>query len=235
MDLHYDFGADPANPAQHRVEQLERLAACFQSVIGHDLPNRLIALQGLARLLEDQYANRLDEPGRALLRRLADLSMRSDGLVRTLAEIGRMTRDPGPVEAAPLPEVAREAAAEVNLLCSGWSVEYHFTADASVLRVSRRSLLLVLIHLIRNAVEAGGGRARPLELGSRRTAEGVEWWVQDDGRGLSESQQGRLFECSSGGLGLFLVRQLVAGWGGAVRVHSQPGSGTTFTILVRTA
>ncbi len=237
MDLSYDFGPDAANPVARRVEQLERLLACFQRALGHELPNQLVALQGLARLVEQDQAPRLSDEGRAILLRLADLARRSDVLVRALAEIGRLTRDPGPVEAVPLLDVAREAAAEVNLLSSGWSVEYHFTPEASVLPVSRRSLRFVLIHLMRNAVQAGGGRAKPLEVGSRRTAEGVEWWVSDDGRGIPDAAQGRLFECFAGGagLGLFLVRQLVAGWGGAVRIRSEPGRGTTFTVLVRTA
>ena len=126
MDLHYDFGPDPANPARRRVEQLERVLACFQKALGHELPNQLVALQGLARLVEEEQAARLNDEGRALLLRVANLARRADVLVRSLAEIGRLTCDPGPVEAVALPDVAREAAAEVNLLSSGWSVEYHF-------------------------------------------------------------------------------------------------------------
>lgn len=34
------------------------------------------------------------------------------------------------------------------------------------------------------------------------------------------------------GLGLFVVRQLVAGWKGALRIRSEPGRGTTVTFLV---
>jgi signal transduction histidine kinase len=237
MDIQHDFGPDRANPAARKLEQLERLTACFQKALGHELPNQLVALQGLARLAVAECGNRLDADGRELLERLAGLARRTDGVVRALAEIGRLTRDPGPAEAVSLPEVAREAVAEVNVLSSGWSVEYHFCPEATAFPVSRRGLRAALFHLIGNAVQAGGGRARPLEIGSRRTPEGVEWWVKDDGRGLSEAQLGRLFECFSGeggGLGLFLVRQLVAGWGGAVRVHSEPGQGTTFTVLVRT-
>ena len=235
MDIQHDFGPDPANPTLRRLEQAERLLGCFQRALGHELPNQLVALQGLARLVEMEQADHLNEEGRGHLARLADLARRTDNVVRALAEIGRLTRDAGSAETVALPDAAREAAAEVNLLSSGWSVEYHFHPEASALRVARRGLRLVLVHLIRNAVEAGGGRAVPLEVGSRRAAEGVEWWVKDDGRGLTDSQQAGLFECFAGGagLGLFLVRQIVAGWGGALRVHSEPGRGTTVTVLVR--
>ena len=235
MDIQHDFGPDPANPLLRRLEQVERLLTCFQRALGHELPNHLVSMQGLARLVELEQGDRLDEEGRGHLLRLADLARRTDGVVRTLAEIGRLTRDAGPAEAVSLADAAREAAAEVNLLSSGWSIEYHLDGQASALRVPRRGLRLVFVHLIRNAVQAGGGRAAPLEMGSRRTPEGVEFWVKDDGRGISESQQERLFECFAGGagLGLFLVRQIVAGWGGAVRVQSAPGQGSTFTLLVR--
>jgi len=236
MDIQHDFGPDPANPTSRRLEQLERLLGCFQQALGHELPNQLVALQGLARLVELEQGDRMDEKGRGHLLRLADLARRTDDLVRALAEIGRLTRDAGPAEAVSLPEAAREAAAEVNLLSSGWSIVYHFDPEASVLRVARRGLRLVLVHLLRNAVQAGGGRAAPIELGSRRTPDGVEWWVKDDGRGLPESRQAGLFECFAGGAGpgLFLVRQIVAGWGGAVRVQSEPARGSTFTLLIRT-
>ena len=237
MELHLDFAPDPANPLQCKIEQLERLLGCFQKALGHEFANQLVALQGLARLLVEEQSDRLDEEGRSLLLHAADLARRADGLARTLADMGRVLRDLGPAETAALPDVAYEAAAEVNLLFPGWAVRYHFPQEASVLPVSRRSLRLVLIHLLRNAVQAGGGRLVPLDVGSRRTAEGVEWWVKDDGRGLTDAERSNLFECFAGGtagLGLFLVRQIVVAWGGAVSVQSAPGKGTTFSVLVRT-
>lgn len=238
MDLRFDFGPDPANPAR-RVEQLERLLGCFQKALGHELPNQLVALQGLARLIEMEQADRLDDEGRAHLLRLADLVRRTDGLVRVLAEIGRLMRERGTAEVSSLSDVAREAAAEVSVSISGWSIRYAFDPEATALPVSPRSLRLVLVHLLRNAVQAAGGAASQVEIGSRRIADGVEWWVKDDGRGLAETQAIRLFECFVGGatasLGLFVVRQVVAEWGGALRVQSDPGAGTTITVLVPTS
>ena len=236
MELHHDFAPDPADPSRRTIEQLERLLGCFQKALGHEFANQLVALQGLTRLLVEEQGERLDEEGRSLLVHVADLARRADGLARALADMGRVLRDPAPVEVVALPDIAGEAAAEVNLLFSGWSAAYHFPREASVLSVSRRSLRIVLVHLLRNAVQAGGGRQVPLDVGSRRTSEGVEWWVTDDGRGLTETEQSNLFECFSGGtagLGLFLVRQIVAAWGGAVGVRSAPGKGTTVTVLVR--
>jgi signal transduction histidine kinase len=237
MDLQYDFGPDAANPLRPRVEQLERLLGCFQKALGHELPNQLVALQGLARLVEMEQADRLDAEGRVHLSRLADLAQRADGLIRTLAEIGRLTRGGGPPEETCLAEAAREAAAEVNLTTTGWSIRYALEPGATVLPVRRPSLRLVLVNLLRNAVQAEGGCASDVELGSRRVPDGIEWWMKDNGRGLTEAQAPRLFECFAGGgstgLGLFVVRQIIAGWDGALRFHSEPSAGTTITVLVR--
>ncbi len=238
MDLQYDFGPDAANPERRKIEQLERLLGCFQKALGHELPNQLVALQGMARLIEMEQADRLDEEGRTHLLRLADLARRTDDLIRALAEIGRLARDRGPAEFSSLTDAAREAAAEVSAPTLPWSISYALDPQATVLPVSRRSLRIVLVHLLRNAVQANGGRASQVEVGSRRIAEGIEWWVKDDGRGLSETKAARLFECFAAGgttgLGLFVVRQVVAGWGGRIRVRSEPGAGATIAMLVRT-
>jgi signal transduction histidine kinase len=238
MDIHHDFGPDAADPTLPGRERRERLLACFQQALGHELPNQLVALQGLARMLDLEQGDRLDADGRGRLLRLADLARGADRLVRSLAEIGRLCRDPGPREAVCLAEAAREAAAEVNLLSPGQRVEYHFQEPSPVLTVSPRGLRHVLVQLIRNAAQAAvPGRALHVEVGGRRETAGVAWWVKDDGRGLSEAEAPNLFEPFVGGdgagLGLFLVRQVVAGWGGSVRVQSEPGRGATFTVFVR--
>ncbi|XYI04025.1 sensor histidine kinase [Sorangium sp. So ce1128] len=64
--------------------------------------------------------------------------------------------------------------------------------------------------------------------------------VSDQGIGISEPDQRRVFEAferatglhqaQSLGLGLYLVREIVRAHGGGVHLHSRPGSGTTFIV-----
>jgi signal transduction histidine kinase len=62
--------------------------------------------------------------------------------------------------------------------------------------------------------------------------------VQDNGLGLTESQQGQLFglfqrlhdHVPGTGIGLYMVKRLVENAGGTIAVQSQIGEGTTFTI-----
>ena len=239
MEIVLDFTRSAAGPAAApSADQAEQLLACFQKALGHELPNQLVALQGLARLLEGEAG--LSPEVRSLAGRLADLARRADGLVRALADLGRLCRDrpPGP-PLAPA-DVAREAAAAVNCVCPGVVIEYHFDNALPDVTVPRRPLCQVLSHLLHNAVQAAvPERAPRVAVGVSHNPEGVSFWVADNGRGLSAAQMGRLFEPFPGaaagagqGLGLFLVRQVVAGWGGAIRAASEPGRGTRFTVLV---
>ena len=242
MDVYYDFGQHSGlDPTFHAFKEAERMLACFQQALGHELPNQMVAILGLARVLEETQAAVLDAEGRACLERLTAAAQRSGRLLNTLAEVGRLCRDARGEERVSLPEVAREAAAEVHLLCNQAVIEYDFQAGLPLLAVSRRALHQVFVHLLRNAALAAlPSRPLRIRVGGRCHQIGVEFWVADNGRGLSGVSPEKLFEAFAGhranasgqGLGLFLVRQLAAKWRGALRVQSEPGEGTTFTLLV---
>lgn len=255
MNLTEDFRRDEPGASATGVAEAGRdpagsLLACYQQALGHELPNRLVSLQGLARLLADGEGRHLGPEGREYLGRLADLARQTDRLVRALADIGRLCRDARAGGPTAVEEVAREAAAEVHVLYDGPPIVYDFPQDLPAAAVSRQSLYQVLVQLLRNAVRAvGAGRppssfpekagpaAGRVQVGARRAAGGVEVWVADDGPGLPPLPPERLFAPfqrggDGPGLGLFLVRQVVACWGGCLRVESEPGQGTRFTLLV---
>src|SRR5947209_3364292 len=94
-------GADTAaelRRTRRRLEQVERLLACFQKAVGHELPNELVAIRGLVQVLEMEEEERLDAAGRDYLHRLAAASDRVAALVSGLANMGRTFRDRPPAE-----------------------------------------------------------------------------------------------------------------------------------------
>ncbi len=228
-------------------DQVASLLACFQEALGHQLPNHLVAIQGLARLLAEGESANLSPEGREQLGRLAALARTTDRLVRALAEVGRLCREARVAGTlVPLEEVAREAAAEVNLLYGGPAIVYDFPEDLPAVAVSRQALYQVLVQLLANAVRAVVGKpGGPVRVGARPcgtggTPGGVEVWVADDGRGLPPLPPEQLFtpfhRGSDGpGLGLFLVRQVTASWAGGLRIESEPGQGTRVTLRIPSA
>jgi len=104
----------------------------------------------------------------------------------------------------------------------------------------------VLLNLVNNAVKfsAGAATAAQVELLLERDPGGVRLTVRDNGIGMDEATQARLFRPFSQadvsttrryggtGLGLAISRHLVELMGGTIDVRSVPGEGATFTVLL---
>lgn len=94
----------------------------------------------------------------------------------------------------------------------------------------------VVGNLLGNALRYTPERGRII-LRARRQGEGVEWQVQDSGRGIAQEDLPHLFDRfyrgdrarghneGGSGLGLAIVRSLVEVQGGQVWAESQPGLG----------
>ena len=116
------------------------------------------------------------------------------------------------------------------------------TLSAAVVvgRWDRVRLSQVLTNLLTNALRYGAGA--PVAVTVREDGAQAVLSVRDHGVGIAPEAQERIFArferlASSShygglGLGLYIVRQIVGAHGGQVTVHSQLGSGSTFTITL---
>lgn len=224
-----------------RDEATDRLLAALQKALGHELPNRLIAIQGFAQLLDLEEAERLSPDGRDYLRRLSAATQRASALIKGLAELVRAACATEVAERFCLGDALREAAAELIQLAPGANIEYDWEEAGPNVQLPRAAFRQVVGHLLRNAAQAAvPGRPLRVTLGASAAAGDVEFWVGDNGRGLAPAQQGRLFEPFAGrdaaapgaGLGLVVVRQVVEGWGGTLRVQSESDRGCTVTVTL---
>jgi signal transduction histidine kinase len=91
----------------------------------------------------------------------------------------------------------------------------------------------VVTNLITNALNYGLGG--PITI---RVQPGARLTVEDHGAGIAPDEKERIFERYERaarrpgglGLGLYIVRQIVAAHGGTIRVESELGRGSTFTV-----
>jgi signal transduction histidine kinase len=139
---------------------------------------------------------------------------------------------PAELEAVELGALARRVAHEYP------GIAVAAEGDTRVL-VSPQRLAQVVRNLVRNALQAASG---PAGVSVRVTGDGgrVRLAVQDDGPGLDEESQRRVFDryytrrraAGGSGIGLTVVRTIVEGHGGSVSVRSAPRQGSTFTVVL---
>jgi PAS domain S-box-containing protein len=96
----------------------------------------------------------------------------------------------------------------------------------------------IVVNLLSNAVKYGAGK--PIEVTTRREADKAFLIVRDQGIGIKEEDQVKVFErfgrsvpvtrYGGLGLGLYIARQIAEAHGGTVRVKSQIDRGSIFTI-----
>jgi signal transduction histidine kinase len=109
-----------------------------------------------------------------------------------------------------------------------------------VLMMQRGHLMEVLVNLVQNAREAVVGKGR-IQITARASVDqAVVVTVADDGPGIPKTKLDRIFQPyfttkeKGTGLGLSIVKHNVELYGGTVRVESELGKGTRFTLLFPT-
>jgi signal transduction histidine kinase len=95
----------------------------------------------------------------------------------------------------------------------------------------------VLLNLVRNALEASSGPGHSVRVSITGHPNGVEVVVADQGTGMEPSVLEKLFRFGvttkgelGNGMGLWSARQILTRHGGTIKVHSELGVGTTFTL-----
>ncbi|KUI29938.1 histidine kinase [Mycobacterium sp. IS-1742] len=104
-------------------------------------------------------------------------------------------------------------------------------------------LVAALANLLSNAI-AYSPRGTPVSVSRRRRGDNIEISVTDRGIGIDKGDQERVFErffrvdkarsraTGGTGLGLAIVKHVAANHNGAIRLWSQPGTGSTFTLSI---
>jgi signal transduction histidine kinase len=102
----------------------------------------------------------------------------------------------------------------------------------------------VWVNYLSNGIKYGGRPPR-LEFGADVESDGmIRFWVRDNGHGLTQEEQARLFtpftrleqvSLKGHGLGLSIVRRIVEKLGGEVGVESQVGEGSIFSFVLPAA
>lgn len=221
-----------------RAEELQN----WVNAVSHDLRSPLVAVLGFARLLSEDYGDRLDDQGLRFLRRIEEAGRTMEALVHDLLEFARIGRsEPRRVQVDPR-EVLLQLHAELKPRLEEAQVELRLPEDPPLVWCDRTQLYQVLSNLVGNALDHGGAPRRPLiEVSVEAEDDRRHLIVRDYGRGIEPADHERIFEIfqtrgvrrngkRGTGIGLAIVRKIAESHGGEAWVESRPGEGAAFHV-----
>jgi signal transduction histidine kinase len=226
---------------REELERTHRLEAWAEMArqVAHEIKNPLTPIQLNAEHLRRVHADR-GRPLEPVLESCVDAILSQVRLLRQIAsEFSSFASSPtarlAPTDLAALvAEVLRPYVAGASD-----SVTFEVALDEGLppLFIDRTLVGRALTNVIDNALHAmpGGGRLR---VETSRGEGGVELSVEDSGIGMDAEALARLFEpyfstkAIGTGLGLAIARRNIELNGGSISVASEPGKGTTVTILL---
>ena len=235
--------------AVSRERRAAELQSDFVAAVSHEFRSPLTSMAHLAEMLE---ADRVPsgEPTRTSYRALVRDTHRLRRLVEDLLDFRRFEMGAGTLRLEPLDltDLVRTAIAEfeARVVPAGYRIELEVPAGPIRVAADREALTRALSNLIDNAIKYSPA-SRIVRVELTREAERVAIAVQDHGLGIPADEQRRIFDrfvrgrearalrIKGTGIGLAIVRHIVRAHGGDVRVASEPGHGSTFTIDVPAA
>jgi signal transduction histidine kinase len=209
--------------------------------VSRQLRAPLTSIYGFAETLLRQDVHFDEEERRTFLGYIASESERLTAIVDQLLDVARL--DTGDLQVELAPTDVGELVMEVVAGARGNGDRHRFVVDLPnetlAAQADRDKLRQVFAILVDNAVKYSPEGAT-VTVGAQRKEDSVEVRVVDEGPGVPQAEQERIFrkfyrgnesERGAGvggtGLGLFIARQLVTAMGGRIWVNSE-GHGASF-------
>ena len=235
--------ANTCNKMLDRLSESWEQQRQFVSNVSHELRTPLTIVQGYLQSTL-RRGNNLTPPQREGLEVAANEAERTIRLLQDLLELARA--DHGNLHFQIEAFDAMALVSEVREMAQQFSQgRVYLEENPGIIEVKadRNRLKQVLLNLIDNAIKYSEPQ-QPIALKVKRKEKKVYISVSDKGQGIPLQHQSRIFErfyrvdeartrAGGTGLGLSIVKTLVEGMGGKVTLRSQPGEGSTFTVILR--
>jgi two-component system sensor histidine kinase AtoS len=236
---------------QRQLERSDRLAAVGTLAAGlaHEIKNPLTSLVTFTRHLTRRFD---DASFRERFQSIVPRELeRINRIVERLLELSRPGRlTPTPVHVQALLDRAVDLYSH-RIEAQGVRVAREYAATLVTVSADEDQLYRAFVNLVANALDAmekGGGRLllragwsderEPDLTGRLRTGPRLRVEISDTGVGIAPAAMDRIFtpffstKEAGTGLGLALTHKIVEDHGGSILVRSNPGTGTTFRILL---
>ncbi|PSR53555.1 chemotaxis protein [Adhaeribacter arboris] len=215
----------------------------FVYTASHDLKSPISNIEGLLYHLEMELENADDR----ILEILSHIKKSVDRFQTTIKDLAEITKaekqEEDDITEVTIEDLLDDIKLSINnLMEESAAVIETNCQECPAIKFSKTNLKSILYNLISNSIKYRAAE-RPLQI--KVSTEKVPGYavliVQDNGLGIEESQQSKLFgmfkrfhnHVEGSGVGLYIVNKIVQNAGGRIEVASKLNEGTTFKIFLR--
>jgi signal transduction histidine kinase len=210
----------------------------FLASVSHEMKTPLTNIIG--------YLDVIDADGLGIAEEIAIVQKNADRMLTLVADLLQSQGGHGPVHRTPVDvsEVVDAAVAAIRPSANAARVDVVQVAGPPlVAEVDAERIGQVLGHLLSNAVKFSLPRGR-VTVSVARSGSSVSFRVADSGVGIALEDQRQIFHrffrahsarqasIPGAGLGLAIAKNVVDAHDGSIHVHSVPGSGSVFEVLL---
>jgi two-component system sensor histidine kinase HydH len=224
---------------RREIERSQRLASVGRLAAGvaHEIRNPLSSIKGFATYFKERYQDVPEDQQTANI-----MIQEVDRLNRVISQLLEFAR---PVKVSPksisLPNLIEDSIKLIERQAQKKqiSVSTHNASHVDIVFLDPDRVNQILLNLYLNAIESmkEGGELR-VEISGNSATKGVEIQVSDTGNGIQRDDLSRIFDpyfttkSSGTGLGLAIAHNILEAMGGTIKVASEPGKGTIFTLAI---
>jgi PAS domain S-box-containing protein len=220
-----------------QLEMANKEMESFTYSVSHDLRSPLRAMDGYARMLDEEFSNVLDDEGKRLLNIIQYNAKKMGNLIDDLLAFSRLGKKGLQKTTVNTRELVENVLYEIS---SSLSDKASVTiGDLQTIEADYSLINQVFVNLLSNAAKYSSKKECPIiEIESKRNESEVIYSVKDNGAGFDMQYADMLFgvfqrlhkanEFDGTGVGLAIAHRIVSKHGGRIWADAKPGEGATF-------
>ncbi len=231
-----------------RDKEVERLKTEFVSIAAHQLRTPLSAIKWTLKMLLDEDAGKVSEGQEEFIKRAYQSNERMIALINDLLNVARIEEGRFIYETkeCSIVEIIETIIGNLKSLAKQKEITIDFKKPSKkipLIKIDQEKIELVIQNLIDNAIRYSKTK-QSVTVSVEYANMEVKVMVKDNGIGIPENQQKRLFkkffradnavkiQTEGSGLGLFICKNIVEAHQGKIGFESELGKGATFWFIL---
>lgn len=227
---------------EEQLLEVNKELESFSYSVSHDLRAPLRAVNGYAKILQEDYGNQLDAEANRVMNNISDNANKMGQLIDDLLTFSRIGRKDIIMDKLDMTRIVAEVRDELMSLDPNQNIEFKINELLPAIG-DPAAIKQVWANLISNAIKYSAKKEKAIiEIGSSANGSYNHYYIKDNGTGFDMQYKDKLFgvfqrlhsneEFEGTGIGLALVQRIINKHAGRVWAEGAVGKGATFNFTL---